>query len=111
MANSRKSGKKSTTVTEFPAPEAATAVADVPEEFQETAAPPTAPTNPPPKNPLKKKAPVLPSDGDFFARVAAVPQSDWDSGRVYLYLYVLEPLCNLKQQGGCLLYTSPSPRD
>jgi len=96
MANSRKSPKKSTPVTEFP--QTAATVAEIPEEFQEPT-PPAAPAAPR-RNPLKKKNPTLPADGDFFARVAAVPQSDWDSQRVFLYLYVLEPLCNLKQQGG-----------
>ena len=100
MANSRKSVKKSGTVAQFPQPENAIGVEDVPESFQEQPVAQSEPPNPPPKNPLKKKTPSIPTEGDFFTRVAAIPRQDWDSQRIYLYLYILEPLCNLKQSGG-----------
>jgi hypothetical protein len=97
MANSRKSTKKPATVAQFPAPKSAVGVEDVPEEFHE----PTEGAAPaPPRNPLRKKEPRLPQTGDFFQRVAAIKQEEWDSQRIYLYLYVLEPLVNLKQSGG-----------
>src|ERR1035437_1282956 len=100
MANSRKSVKKSGTVAQFPKPESAVDVEDVPESFQEPPVSQAEPTSPPPRTPPKKKTPLIPPVGDFFARLAAIPQQDWDSGRIYVYLYILEPLCNLKQSGG-----------
>ena len=100
MANSRKSGKKSATVAQFPQPENAVGVEETPESFQVAPATQPEPTKPPPRNPLKKKTPAIPPGGDFFARVNAIPREEWDSQRIYLYLYVLEPLCNLKQSGG-----------
>lgn len=107
MAKSSKSATKHPTIAQFPQPSspADTAVEDIPEAFQEPEAQITPQENghrpaAPSRNPLKKKEPRLPADGDFFQKVAAIPAKDWDSQRVYLYLYVLEPLCNLKQSGG-----------
>jgi hypothetical protein len=115
MASSRKTTKKTASVAQMPAPGGGTAtLEDIPDEFQEPQADitPAAPADARPdparmepairngRNPLKKKASILPQSGNFWQRVAAVPRQDWDQNRVYLYLYVLEPLCNLKQQGG-----------
>lgn len=36
----------------------------------------------------------------FFDRVKAIPEEDWANNRVYLYLYLLEPVCDLKKSGG-----------
>lgn len=100
MANTRKRVNKPASVAQFPQSSGAVAVQDIPQAFQEPAEPKIEMPAAPNRSPLKKKTPTLPQEGDFFKRVASVAQSDWDSGRVYLYLYVLEPLCNLKQQGG-----------
>lgn len=106
MANSRRSSKKSTLVTEFPQPATPATAADVPPEFQESAeqaepaAEPAKPIGRPLGRPPKSKLNGLPNDGNFFARVAAIPQEQWDAQKVYLYLYIIEPLCNLKQSGG-----------
>src|ERR1035437_8875774 len=100
MANSRKSVKRSATVAQFPAPSGTAGAEDVPEGFQETPTPQPEAASPPPRSPIKKKAPSIPPGGDFFARVNAIPRQEWDSQRIYLYLYILEPLCNLKQSGG-----------
>jgi len=83
----------------MPAPQTATAVEDIPQEFQETAQEPPQEAAPPPRSPLKKKPAGAAPDPNFFARVAAIPRDDWGN-RVFLYLYVLEPLCDLKQSGG-----------
>ena len=50
---------------------------------------PAAPAPPPP--PVKRKP-------TFFQRVAAVPKADWGT-RVFIYVYCLEPICNLKMGG------------
>jgi hypothetical protein len=105
MANSRKQPPKQSrpgTITEFPQPENTVAVADLPEGFEPT--PETPPETPqaaaPPKRgrgqPKKTDPPV---ETNFFQRVAAVPAADWGT-RVYLYLYQIEPVCDLKQSGG-----------
>jgi hypothetical protein len=45
------------------------------------------------------ESPRRQAEPGFFARVAAIPAADWGT-RVYLYLYQLEPVCDLKQSGG-----------
>jgi hypothetical protein len=99
MANSRKTTRKPGIITEFPPPESTVGVEDPPESTPQPPEPQPQAATQPPRNPLKKKPAPNAPDGDFFARVAAVPRDDWGS-RVFLYLYVLEPLCNLKQSGG-----------
>ena len=106
MAKSRTTPQKPGTVTAFPQPETdsivpqgAVAVEESPEEpegipevFQEE--------EPPRRNkggrPRKTDAPV---ETNFFRRVAAISPDDWGT-RVYLYLYQIEPVCDLKQSGG-----------
>ena len=101
MANSRKSTRKTGNVTQLPGPSNAVDVAEPPEEAEPlTEAAEAAPAAPTPTRPLKKKDKDGPTaDPNFFQRLKAIPMNDWGS-RVYLYLYVLEPLCNLKQSGG-----------
>ena len=100
MANSRKSTRKSGNVTQLPGPSDGVGVAEPPEEgeapTEATAAPPNPP-RPPKKTPKDQKGPE--TDPNFFQRLKSIPRDDWGT-RVFLYLYVLEPLCNLKQSGG-----------
>ncbi len=97
MANSRKTNSKPATVTQFPTPDGSVAVEDPPETIPETPFDGEAPqtTAPPPApKPEPKKLELT-----FFQKVAAIPAADWGH-RVYLYLYVIEPVCNLRQSGG-----------
>ena len=104
MANSRKSTRKTGNVTQLPGPSNAVDVAEPQEEDKspaeaptEAAPPPPTPSLPPKKTAKDKDGPT--ADPNFFQRLKSIPMNDWGS-RVYLYLYVLEPLCNLKQSGG-----------
>jgi hypothetical protein len=106
MAKSRTTPQKSGTLTEFPQPETApivpqgaVAVEEAPEEaegipeaFQDTPEAPRRRLG----RPKKTDAPI---ETNFFRRVASVAPDDWGT-RVYLYLYQLEPVCDLKQSGG-----------
>ncbi len=55
------------------------------------AAPVAAPPEPPAAVPKTKKL-------TFWERVAAVPKAEWGT-RVFIYVYCLEPICNLKMGG------------
>jgi len=103
MATSRKTGVKTNNVTHFPAPENSVAVEDRPTEEATPATdeaipatPAAAPAASPP--PPRPKADG-PRESNFFQRVASVSPAEWGT-RVYLYLYQLEPVCDLKQSGG-----------
>jgi hypothetical protein len=54
-------------------------------------APVAAPPEPPAATPKTKKL-------TFWERVAAVPKAEWGT-RVFIYVYCLEPICNLKMGG------------
>jgi hypothetical protein len=103
MANSRPKSHKKTAVTEFPQPSngTTTAVEDIPEEFRETpAVTPAPPETPAPAAKIgRPKKGEQPPETNFFRRVASVPTAEWGT-RVYLYLYQIEPVCDLKQSGG-----------
>jgi hypothetical protein len=109
MANSRKSTRKTGNVAQFPPPESGVAVADEPEPIdptpEATEAASDAAQNPQQSESEVKrgrgrpKATDAPIETDFWKRVKAIPRADWGT-RVFLYLYILEPLCNLKQSGG-----------
>lgn len=106
MANSRKSTRKTGNVAQFPPPESGVAVADepepnepMPEASTEGAEPQQSPAQPPKRERGRPKATDAPIETDFWKRVKAIPRADWGT-RVFLYLYILEPLCNLKQSGG-----------
>lgn len=98
MATSRRTPAKSQPVTQFPA---STAVLDgaIPEEFidsEDTTETETAQA-PAPEKPKRGRPPE--DKRDFFERVADIPSADWGN-KVYIYLYVIEPLVNLRQSGG-----------
>jgi hypothetical protein len=102
MAISRTKPPKSGTLTEFPQPESAVAVEEAPPETD--IAPEAAPEVEKPADPPKRgrgapKKTDPPFETNFFQRVAAVPLAEWGT-RVYLYLYQIEPVCDLKQSGG-----------
>jgi hypothetical protein len=95
MAKSSKTDSKSSNVAEFPTPETTETgdtAADIPE-------PAPQPAQQPPKGPGRPKKTDTPPESDFFQQVAAVRPNDWGT-RVYLYLYQLEPVCDLKKSGG-----------
>ncbi len=105
MAKSSKTLPKTGTLTEFPQPETApivpqgaVAVEEAPEEpegvpegFQEA-----APVKRGRGAPRKTDPPI---ETNFFQKVASIAAADWGT-RVYLYLYQIEPVCDLKQSGG-----------
>jgi len=82
-------------VTEMPPPDAAEN-ADTPPESAQS---PATSTPPVPKKPGRPKngTPSSP-EPPFFARVAAVPKSDWGT-RAFMYVYADEPICNPKTFG------------
>jgi hypothetical protein len=102
MAESRKNTRKNGNVAHFPPPENGVAVADNPDipDFA-----PAAAAEPPAEAPANQKRRGRPKNSDppvrtdFWKQVRQIPTADWGT-RVYLYLYVLEPLCNLRQSGG-----------
>jgi hypothetical protein len=101
MATSRQTKKKPASVTQFPPPETpenAVAVEEPPTPFDPT---PTGdqPEAPPRNVGGRPRKDAVQPETNFFSRVAAVPAADWGT-RVYLYLYQLEPVCDLKQSGG-----------
>lgn len=61
----------------------------VQEPTPENATPPA----PEPAAAPKKRSP------SFFERVAAIPKSEWTGDRAFIYVYCLEPICNLKLGG------------
>jgi hypothetical protein len=98
MANSRPTKPKPAKVTEFPPPESSETSTEATELT--ASAPPTPFDEPVPTNgqTVKQKVATAP-DSNFFARVGAIKPADWGT-RVYLYLYQIEPVCDLKQSGG-----------
>src|SRR5438477_19358 len=58
-----------------------------------------APANPPVQPPKPRLPGACEPEVVFFNRVAGIQRADWGA-RVLLYLYQLEPICNLKGQGG-----------
>lgn len=102
MANSRKQPPKTGTLTQFPQPEGSVAVEEAPVEAESTAEAalePETPAEPPKRGRGAPKKTDPPIETNFFQRVASVPLADWGT-RVYLYLYQIEPVCDLKQSGG-----------
>jgi hypothetical protein len=102
MAKSTKTPPKSDNITEFPASESSVAVEEPPEPRDtsaETPEPAPKTEQPPPKGPGRPKKTDESPQSDFFQQVAAVRPSDWGT-RIYLYLYQLEPVCDLKKSGG-----------
>lgn len=110
MAKSTKSNRNTGKVSTFPAPQNGVAVAEepeealdesIPEEFAPPAAEQTAPADsrPPRRAAGRPKNAKPPLESEFWQKVKQIPLADWGT-RVYLYLYILEPLCNLKQSGG-----------
>jgi hypothetical protein len=99
MANSRKAPPKSGKVATFPGPESGVAVEDPPEAANPTTEPSEPSSTLLTKGPGRPKKAEPPRETEFFHQVAAVPQADWGT-RVYLYLYQIEPVCDLKKSGG-----------
>lgn len=109
MAKNRTSSRNTGNVTNFPIPQTGIAVAEeaveppdgsIPQEFAEPSPePPAATEERPARRAGRPKGTPEPQDTDFWKQVREIPRADWGT-RVYLYLYILEPLCNLKQSGG-----------
>ena len=93
MPKTRKPGKPRNNVVAME-PEAAgnVAVAENPPEtpFDET--PPANQAPPAAAAPVPRRSPT------FFERVALIPKLDWGT-RAFIYVYCLEPICNLKMGG------------
>lgn len=69
------------------------AVADAPPQTPFDT-PEIQPTSPQQAAPIPK----VPKNPTFFQRVAAIPKLDWGT-RAFIYVYCLEPICNLKGAG------------
>jgi hypothetical protein len=93
MARPKKTAKpKSNVVPMSPEPaENVAAVDPEPESEPEAFQPPPAP----PKVEVPAPKPKHPN---FFQRVAAVPKADWGT-RAFIYVYCLEPICDLRRGG------------
>jgi hypothetical protein len=102
MANSSKGTPKAANITEFPAADSSVAVAEQAEPRDtgaESPEPVAQTVQPVPKGPGRPKKTDESPQSDFFQQVAAVRSTDWGT-RIYLYLYQLEPVCDLKKSGG-----------
>jgi len=99
MANSRKSARKPGTVKQFPSVESGATDTEPPTDTENEVQPAADPVPPPRPRIARDGKPSNTLDADFFQRLAKIPRADWGN-KVYLYLYVLEPVCNLRQQGG-----------
>jgi len=108
MAKSRTNEEKSRNVTTLPVTlqdteeTAESSKSAVPPEYPPMAPPAGKPDTAPTKTGRATGRPpktALPTETPFFQWLQTIPKEDWGT-RVYLYLYVLEPICNLKQSGG-----------
>jgi hypothetical protein len=102
MAKTTKTPDKSDNLTPFPVSESSVAIAEPPEPRDtavETLEPVPQLAQSAPKGPGRPKKTDESPQSDFFQQVASVRPSDWGT-RIYLYLYQLEPVCDLKKSGG-----------